>query len=51
MLIFKNKITFISGATGNIGKKLCEKFALEGSDLIITDKNRKGLETIKKKTQ
>ena len=49
MLIFKNKITFISGATGNIGKKLCEKFALEGSDLIITDKNRKGLETIKKK--
>jgi NAD(P)-dependent dehydrogenase (short-subunit alcohol dehydrogenase family) len=49
MLIFKNKITFISGATGNIGKKLCEKFAREGSDLIITDKNRKSLETIKKK--
>ena len=31
MLIFKNKTTFISGATGNIGKKLCEKFASEGS--------------------
>ena len=49
MLTFKNKITFISGATGNIGKKLCEKFALQGSNLIITDKNKKNLEVIKKK--
>ena len=48
MLIFKNKTTFISGATGNIGKKLCEKFASKGSNLIITDKDIKGLEIIKK---
>tara|TARA_B100001057_G_scaffold463785_1_gene518322 strand:- start:626 stop:1411 length:786 start_codon:yes stop_codon:yes gene_type:complete len=49
MLLFKNKTTFISGAAGNIGKGLCEKFASEGSNLIITDKDKKRLQIIKKK--
>ena len=48
MFIFKNKVTFISGATGNIGQNLCFKFAELGSDLIITDKNNKQLILLKK---
>ena len=34
---FKNKIIFISGSNGYIGKKLCETFLKLGGKIIATD--------------
>ncbi len=47
--MFKNKVVFISGATGKVGKDLCSAFANLGANLIITDLEKKKLDKLQKK--
>ena len=47
--MFKNKVIFISGATGKVGKDLCSAFANLGANLIITDLKNRELNKLKKK--
>tara|TARA_Y100000590_G_C15516156_1_gene937420 strand:+ start:232 stop:984 length:753 start_codon:yes stop_codon:yes gene_type:complete len=45
---FKNNKTIIIGASRSIGSKIAEKFAIEGSDLILIARNKELLNLIKK---
>ncbi len=47
--MIKKKTIFISGATGILGRALCDSFSSEGSNLIITDINKKDLISLKGK--
>ena len=42
----KNKIVFISGASGGIGKACAEYFAKDGANLIICSRNMEKLNEV-----
>ena len=46
---FKNKKVLITGASGGIGKSICEKFILAGSKIIFTSSNIQKLNDLKDK--
>jgi short-subunit dehydrogenase len=43
MSFIKDRIVFITGATGGLGKEMVKQFAVEGAKLIITDTNKENL--------
>ena len=44
---FANKTVFITGAASGLGRALSHRFFRMGSNLVLVDKNKKGLEKLK----
>jgi dehydrogenase/reductase SDR family member 7B len=47
----KDKVVIITGASGGIGKALAEKFAAEGSKVVISARNSENLLSLEKKLE
>ncbi len=44
---FHSKLILITGATGGLGKEMVKSFSKEGAKLVLTDKNKDSLQTIR----
>ena len=45
-MLLKDKVTVVSGASGDIGKKILEKFSKEGSNIYALVRNAKDKEFV-----
>lgn len=48
LLAKESKTFMVTAATGSLGKAICEKFALDGHNLVLAGRNEKKVEKLKR---